>query len=52
MGAAEFPSLTCCLPQRKREVGGLVGSITVARLLAFHGEDLVTDILTVSPRSS
>lgn len=46
MGAAEFPSLICFSRQRKQDVGGLVGSITAARLFAFQGENLVMDILT------
>lgn len=48
MGAAGFPSLLCVSPQRKRDVGGLVGSIAVARLFAFQRENLVMDILTVA----
>lgn len=47
MGAAEFPSLICFSPQRKKVIGGLVGSIAAARLFAFQRESLVMDILTV-----
>lgn len=48
MGAAEFPSLICFSPQRKQDVGGLVGSIAAARLFAFQRENLVMDILTAA----
>lgn len=35
-------------PRGEEIVGGLVGSMAVARLFAFQREDLVMDILTVA----